>query len=417
MHKSDHYLQAYLVGGAVRDELLGRNVADRDWVVVGSTPEEMQRLGYEQIGNEFPCFLHPVTKEEYALARTERKSGAGHKGFVCDFDPNITLEEDLIRRDLTINAIAKNDSGDYVDPCGGIDDLNQKVLRHVSPAFVEDPLRVLRVARFAARYKDLGFSVHASTLELMNQLAQQGELNTLTPERVWKEISRALTEPNPSEFFRVLKACDALGKILPELDALFGVPQTAQYHPEIDTGEHVMLSIDYARRAFNDALITYAVLLHDLGKGITPRELWPKHIDHENLGLPLSDAVSKRLRVPKDYRELANAVTKHHLRAHCLQEMKPSSVLRLLEDLDGFRRPVRVEQFIAACESDARGRLGLENKPYPQAQYLLTALHAAKSVDVQPLLDKGYRGLDLAEQLRQIRIKDVKKALKEHVCD
>lgn len=404
-------LNAYLVGGAVRDELLQRPVADRDWVVVGSTPEQLTDLGFTQIGNDFPCFLHPQTKEEYALARTERKSGTGYTGFVCDFHPNITLEEDLLRRDLTINAIAKKDNGDYVDPYGGIDDLNNRVLRHVSPAFVEDPLRVLRVARFAARFANLGFSVHPDTLALMSELATNSELDTLTPERVWKEVSRALTEPKPSEFFRVLRDCEALKSVMPELDGLFGVPQTAEYHPEIDTFEHVMLCIDYARSEFDNLIVTWATVLHDLGKGVTPKDQWPKHLDHENLGVPLVKAVNKRLKVPKEFAEISSLVTQHHLRAHRLSEMKAGTIMKLIESLDGIRRPERVHLFLDACESDAKGRLGFENKPYPQKAILKTALDAAKSVEVQPLLDKGYKGKELADQIRQVRIKRIKQSI------
>nr|WP_250647677.1 multifunctional CCA addition/repair protein [Sessilibacter corallicola] len=410
-HENLSSINAYLVGGAVRDELLQRPVADRDWVVVGSTPEQLIDLGFTQIGNDFPCFLHPDSKEEYALARTEQKSGEGHTGFICDFHPNISLEDDLLRRDLTINAIAKRDNGDYVDPYGGIDDLNNRVLRHVSPAFVEDPLRVLRVARFAARFANLGFSVHSDTMALMSVLAQNDELDLLTPERVWKEISRALTEPKPSEFFRVLRACGALKSIMPELDCLFGVPQPEQHHPEIDTGEHVMLCLDYARQQFNDLTVTWAVLLHDLGKGVTPKEQWPSHVDHENLGEPLVREVNKRLKTPKELGEISALVAKHHLRAHQLKVMKAGTIMKLIESLDGIRRPERVGLFINACEADARGRLGLEESPYPQRIVLENALIAAKSVEVKPLLEKGYKGKDLAEQIRQARIKAIKHSL------
>jgi tRNA nucleotidyltransferase (CCA-adding enzyme) len=279
--------KAYLVGGAVRDELLGRPVADRDWVVIGASPQQLLSQGFQQIGNDFPCFLHPETKEEYALARTERKTGKGHTGFVCEFGADITLEEDLSRRDLTINAIARTAEGDYIDPYGGRDDLQAGLLRHVSDAFVEDPLRVLRVARFAARFAELGFIVHKDTLSLMRKLVEDGEVSSLTAERIWKEMSRALTESKPSEFFRVLRACGALKIMLPELDALFGVPQPPQHHPEIDTGDHVMLSIDIARQRFDTLIVTWAALMHDLGKGLTPKHEWPKHIRHEIKGVPL----------------------------------------------------------------------------------------------------------------------------------
>ncbi len=301
-------MKIYLVGGAVRDELLGRPVADRDWVVIGATPEVLLEQGYQQIGNDFPCFLHPDTKDEYALARTEKKSGSGHTGFICDFSPQVTLEEDLSRRDLTINAIAKSLEGGYIDPYNGRKDIEDKVLRHVSEAFAEDPLRVLRVARFGARYSELGFQVHPDTLLLMNQLVKQGELATLTPERVWKEMSRALMESRPSEFFRILRQCGALHVLLPELDRLFGIPQPHQHHPEVDTGEHVMLVIDEARQRFNNPIVTWAALMHDLGKGLTPEEQWPRHICHEIKGVPLVEQVCERYRLPKDHRTLAMLV-------------------------------------------------------------------------------------------------------------
>lgn len=387
----------YLVGGAVRDELLGREVVDRDWVVVGATPEVMLELGFEQIGKEFPTFLHPETKEEYALARTERKSGSGYTGFICEFGPDITLEEDLSRRDLTINAIAKADDGTYIDPYDGQADLKAKKLRHVSKAFIEDPLRVLRVARFAARFAD--FHVDESTMALMADLAQSGELQTLTNERVWKEVSRALTEPRPSEFFKVLRGCNALQEFLPELDQLFGIPQPKAHHPEIDTGIHVMMCIDYARR-FDDLMITFAVLLHDLGKGVTPEDELPRHIKHEYRGVPLVKAVCARLKVPKEFAVLARLVCEQHLKMHTLPQLKPQTVLKLLETMDAFRKPERIERFAKACESDARGRLGLEDRPYPNGARLQAYYRAAKDIDIKPLLAAGYEGSKLAEQIR-----------------
>ena len=401
-------LDVYLVGGAVRDELLNRPVADRDWVVIGATPKMLIEQGYQQIGNDFPCFLHPKTKEEYALARTERKSGKGHTGFICDFGPEVTLEEDLSRRDLTINAIAKTESGDYVDPYNGRADLNNKILRHVSDAFAEDPLRVLRVARFAARYADLGFTVHPDTLVLMAQLASNGELDELTPERVWKEMSRALTEPRPSEFFRVLRACGALKTLLPELDCLFGVPQPAEHHPEIDTGDHVMMVVDTARAYFDNPIVTWAALLHDLGKGLTPKEEWPSHIRHEIRGVPLVEEVCNRYKLPKDFRTLAMLVSEHHLRCHKLLDMKPKSILKLLEALDGFRRPERVKHFAQTCEADARGRLGLEDRSYPQSWLLIKCGEEGKNIDIKPLLEEGYQGLKLAEKIRRLRLSAIK---------
>lgn len=397
------HLETYLVGGAVRDELLGQAVADRDWVVVGTTPDAMIELGFTQIGKEFPCFLHPESKEEYALARTERKSGSGHTGFICDFNPEITLEQDLIRRDLTINAIAKAADGTIIDPYGGQEDLAKGILRHVSDAFVEDPLRVLRVARFAARFGPEKFSVHQDTLALMAKLADQGELETLTAERVWKEVSRALTEPYPSEFFKVLKDCGALQVILPELAKLDGVPQPAQHHPEIDTFVHVMLCIDFAAREFNDPLVTFATLLHDLGKGVTPEAEWPRHIRHEFRGVPLVKDVCRRLKVPKEYLTLARMGSEYHLKCHTLQQLKPTTALKLLEQLDAFRKPERVTNFARVCESDARGRLGLEDRPYPQAQLLQDYYAAAKQVDAKSLVDQGLKGEAFGEALRKQR--------------
>ncbi|MAZ88353.1 MAG: multifunctional CCA addition/repair protein [Cellvibrionaceae bacterium] len=400
-------MNIYLVGGAVRDELLGRPVSDRDWVVIGATQEDLLEQGYQQIGADFPCFLHPETKDEYALARTERKSGKGHTGFVCDFGPDITLEEDLSRRDLTINAIAKTSEGDYIDPYGGRDDLQAGILRHVSDAFSEDPLRVLRVARFAARYAELGFKVHEDTLALMSDLVAAGEVAELTPERVWKEMSRALTESRPSEFFRVLRACGALKVLIPELDKLFGVPQPPKHHPEVDTGDHVMMVVDIARQRFDTLIVTWAALMHDLGKGLTPEDEWPSHIRHEIKGVPLVEAVSDRFKLPRDFKSLAMLVSEHHLRCHKLLEMRPRSVMRLLESVDAIRRPERLKHFAQACEADARGRLGLENREYPQAELLLACGVAAKDVNIKPLLDDGYEGLKLAEQIRRLRITSI----------
>lgn len=407
-------MKTYLVGGAVRDELLGRTVADRDWVVIGATPEVLLAKGYRQIGNDFPCFLHPETKDEYALARTEKKSGRGYKGFVCDFSPEVTLEEDLSRRDLTINAIAKTPGGNYVDPYGGMEDIKNRVLKHVSDAFAEDPLRVLRVARFAARYAELGFQVHPDTLLLMSQLVKQGELAELTSERVWKEVSRALTENRPSEFFRTLRKCGALNILFPEIDRLFGVPQPPLHHPEIDTGEHVMLVIDEARQRFNEPIITWAALMHDLGKGITPKNEWPQHIRHEIKGVPLVEQVCERYKLPKDYRTLAVLASEHHLRCHKLLEMKGKSILRLLEVLDGFRRPKRVEHFARVCEADARGRLGMADRDYPQSLLLIKCNEVACDIDIRPLIDAGYEGLRLAEQIRRLRLSAIKRYMAKY---
>ena len=410
-------VKTYLVGGSVRDELLGQPASDQDWVVVGSSPEEMVEQGYKQVGKDFPCFLHPETHEEYALARTERKSGRGYKGFVCEFGPDITLEEDLSRRDLTINAIAKTPEGNLVDPFNGVADLKAGVLRHVSTAFAEDPLRVLRVARFAARFADLGFEIHPDTLSLMGELVTAGEMAELTPERVWKEMHRALTEARPSEFFRVLRRCGALQLLIPEIAVLFGVPQPVEHHPEVDTGDHVMLVIDYARKYYDKPIITWAGLMHDLGKGVTARDQWPKHTQHEALGVPLVEDVCGRFKVPNDYKALAVLATKQHLRCHKLLDMRAGSILKLLEAVDGIRRPQRLRDFVEVCSADARGRLGLEQREYPQARLLIEIAAAAKNFDVAPLIEKGYQGMKLAEQIRQARIAVIGRLLDAYKLD
>lgn len=393
--------QTYLVGGAVRDKLLGIAVYDRDWVVVGATVDDLLNQGYQQVGADFPCFLHPETKEEYSLARTERKQGKGYTGFVCDFGPDITLEEDLSRRDLTINAIAQDQDGELIDPYGGQQDIHDKWLRHVSPAFAEDPLRVLRVARFAARFAHRGFRVHHTTLVLMKNISASGELKTLTAERVWKELSRALAEPTPTAFFETLRDGDALAKLLPEVDALYGVPQTEQHHPEIDTGIHTMMCVDYAAKNFADTEITFAALFHDLGKGITPPNEWPRHIMHEIKGVPLVKKACKRLRAPKSFQQLAELVCQHHLRCHRALEMKPATVVKMIHELDGIRRPERFDKFLKACESDARGRLGFEQTPYPQADYLSACLQQMKKVNVKALVEEGFKGEALGEAVRK----------------
>jgi tRNA nucleotidyltransferase (CCA-adding enzyme) len=405
--KKHSEMEIYLVGGAVRDQMLGRTVSDRDWVVVGSTPEVLIRQGFQQVGSEFPCFLHPETKEEYALARSEKKTAAGHKGFISNFSPDVTLEEDLCRRDLTINAIAQSVDGQIIDPFAGSEDLKNGVLRHVSDAFVEDPLRVLRVARFAARYADLGFTVAPETMSLMTDITRSGELSHLTPERIWKEMFRALSEIEPSQFFRVLRECGALKVIMPELDRLFGIPQPPQHHPEVDTGEHVMMCLDIAKKYFNHPIVTWAVLVHDLGKGVTPETEWPKHIKHEIKGVPLVESISKRFKVPRDYADLGKLVTQYHLSCHKLLELRPRSILRLLEAVDAFRRPERLHYFAEACESDARGRLGMESRDYSNRQLLLGCASTAMKVDTKPLLDEGYRGIKLAEQIRRVRLQRI----------
>lgn len=401
-------MQIYKVGGAVRDRLLGRPVTDIDWVVVGASSDEMLARGYRPVGADFPVFLHPQSGEEYALARTERKSGRGYGGFTFHASPEVTLEEDLTRRDLTINAMAEDEQGRVIDPYGGQADLEARLLRHVSPAFAEDPLRVLRVARFAARYAGLGFRIAAETLALMRQLAESGELQALTPERSWKEISRALMEPNPEVFIQVLHDCGALAELIPEVEALFGVPQPAAHHPEIDTGVHVLSVLQQCARHRQPLSVRWACLLHDLGKGLTSEADWPRHIAHEARGVPLIDAVNQRFRVPRDCQELARLVGEYHTHAHRALELRPNTLLELLQSFDVYRRPQRFEEFVAASEMDARGRLGLEQRDYPQAAYLLGAAQAARAVSVKPLVEKGLKGAELGEALKRARLAALK---------
>ena len=407
-------MQIYKVGGAVRDRLLGKPVTDIDWVVVGATAEEMLANGFRPVGSDFPVFLHPKSGEEYALARTERKSGRGYGGFTFHASPEVTLEEDLIRRDLTINAMAEDDHGVLTDPYHGQQDLENRLLRHVSPAFAEDPLRVLRVARFAARYAGLGFRVAPDTLELMRQLSESGELEALTPERSWKEISRALMEDHPQVFIRVLRDCGALKVLLPEVEALFGVPQPAAHHPEIDSGVHTLSVLEQAALHKQPLSVRWACLLHDLGKGLTPQSEWPQHIAHEHKGLKLIQCVNERFKVPRDCQELALLVGQYHTHGHRALELKPSTLAELLQSFDVYRRPQRFEEFIAACEMDARGRLGLEERAYPQADYLRGAATAARTVAVQPLLEQGFKGPELGEALKRERLKALKAYKEQH---
>ncbi|MBX8514550.1 multifunctional CCA addition/repair protein [Pseudomonas cichorii] len=401
-------MQIYKVGGAVRDRLLGQPVTDTDWVVVGASADEMLVKGYRPVGTDFPVFLHPLTGEEYALARTERKNGVGYGGFIFHASPDVTLEQDLIRRDLTINAIAEDKDGNLTDPYGGQHDIEARVLRHVSPAFAEDPLRVLRVARFAARYAPLGFSIAPETLKLMRQLSESGELKALTPERSWKEISRALMEDQPQVFIQVLHDCGALKELIPEVEALFGVPQPAAHHPEIDTGKHVLSVLGQSALHQQPLSVRWACLLHDLGKGLTPESEWPRHIAHEHRGLRLIKAVNERFKVPKECQELALLVGQYHTHGHRALELKPLTLLELLHSFDVYRRPQRFEEFIVACEMDARGRDGFEARNYPQADYLRGAAHAARTVAVQPLVEKGLKGQDLGNALKNERLDALK---------
>ncbi|OWQ56323.1 multifunctional CCA tRNA nucleotidyl transferase/2'3'-cyclic phosphodiesterase/2'nucleotidase/phosphatase [Stenotrophomonas maltophilia] len=399
-------MKTYLVGGALRDRLLQHAPGDRDWVVVGATQAQMDAQGYKAVGRDFPVFLHPDTGEEYALARTERKSGRGYRGFVVDADPSVTLEEDLQRRDFTINAIACDEAtGALVDPYGGVRDIEQRVLRHVGPAFVEDPLRVLRAARFMARFAPLGFTVAEETMALMREVAASGELDALVPERVWQELRRALASARPSAFLRTLHDAHALGAVLPELEALYGVPQRAEFHPEVDTGVHQEMVSDMAAQlAPGDDLIGFAALTHDLGKGLTPPAEWPRHIMHEQRGVAPLRALAERLKVPVDHRQLAEAVCRDHLNVHRIEELRDATVLELLGRCDGFRRPERIAQIALCCEADKRGRLGFEDSDYPQGETLNRLHQAALAVQARDLDLTGLKGPAVGEALAKARV-------------
>lgn len=372
-------------------------------MVVGATPEEMIAAGFQQVGKDFPVFLHPQTKEEYALARTERKTAPGYRGFSVHATPDVSLEEDLLRRDLTINAIAQDEAGNLIDPFNGVQDIHDRILRHVSPAFTEDPVRILRVARFAARYHHLGFIVADETMQLMQQMVADGEVDALVAERVWQEMVKALGERSPSRFIEVLRDCGALERILPELNALFGVPQPEEHHPEIDTGIHTMMVLQQACRLSDDPEVRFAALMHDLGKGTTPEAEWPHHIEHEARGAELVVEVCKRLRVPNEYRDLAEHTARFHLHYHRALELKPATIVRTLEQLDAFRKPQRFEKFLLASEADARGRPGYENRSFPQGSFFRKAFDAAQSVNIKSLVEQGYSNRELAEKIRQER--------------
>jgi tRNA nucleotidyltransferase (CCA-adding enzyme) len=397
-------MKVYLVGGAVRDELLGRPVGEHDWVVVGSTPQEMLDAGFRQVGRDFPVFLHPETGEEHALARTERKTGPGYRGFELRYSPDVTLEEDLRRRDLTINAMARDADGTLIDPCGGKKDLDARLLRHVSAAFSEDPVRILRAARFLARFQPLGFSIAAETLARMRAMVAAGEADALVPERVWQETDRALGEAAPEAWLRTLRDCGALARILPELDALYGVPQPEQWHPEIDTGLHMELVMQVAAELTPEPRIRFAALMHDLGKGRTPRSRWPSHLGHEERGIGLVREVAARLRVPVDYRELAELASRWHGLAHRAKELRPRTVLKLLEDCDAFRRPARFRELLLAFEADFRGRGGLRQRSYPQAALLRDAQEKALATALSPQEREGLTGEAIGALLRRRRL-------------
>lgn len=397
-------MQVYLVGGAVRDQLLHIDIYDKDWVVVGSSPEQMLTTGFTPVGKDFPVFLHPKTKQEYALARTERKTGAGYTGFACYYAPDVTLEEDLARRDLTINAIAQDNAGKLIDPYGGQRDLHNRLLRHVSDAFIEDPLRVLRVARFAAKFAHLGFTIADETMALMKQITQSGELQHLTAERVWQEWQKSLATQHPEIFISALRQCGALKVVLPELDRLFGVPQPEKWHPEIDTGVHTLMVAAQAAKLSSSIAVRFAAQVHDLGKGVTPKSEWPSHKMHCHTGINIIKALCERVRIPNECKELALLVCDQHSNIHRAAELKPSTKLKILDKLDAWRKPERLQDVLLCCQADHAGRLGCEETPYPQRDIFLKAYQAALSVDVQQVIRDGFQGKAIKEELDKRRI-------------
>ena len=402
-------MEVYEVGGAVRDKLLGLPVTDRDYVVVGATPDEMLKLGYRQVGRDFPVFLHPNTNDEYALARVERKTGAGHTAFAVEATADVTLEDDLKRRDLTINAIACDERGEIFDPYGGRADLEHRILRHISVAFAEDPLRVLRVARFAARFSAQGFSVADSTLELMRDIVTSGELAHLSPERIWQETEKALASDHPQVFFTTLRECGALAEVFPEIDRLFGVPQPEKWHPEIDTGLHTLLSLEQAALLSDKPIVRFAVLVHDLGKGTTPEDQLPRHIGHEQRSVDLIEKLSARIRVPNRFLALALSVARFHGVTHRIEQLRPAKLLDLLTEIGALRDADVLEDFIAACEADAKGRTGLEARPYPQADLLRRARLATLAVTSDAVSDRSLEGKAFGDALNTLRIAAIRR--------
>lgn len=397
-------MQIYLVGGAVRDQLLQYPVKDKDYLVTGATIESMVEAGYQQVGKTFPVFLHPKSQQEYALARKEKKQGSGYTGFSCDFSPEITVEEDLLRRDLTINAMAQSQSGDIIDPFGGQQDLQHRLLRHVSDAFIEDPLRVLRVARFAARYYHLGFTIAPETQQLMKKIVNDGEINALIAERVWQETQSALLEQNPQIYFEVLRECGALKVLIPELDCLWGVPNPEKWHPEIDTGIHTMMVLKQAQQLSKELPVLFASLCHDLGKGLTPKDNWPHHHGHEKLGLKPIKSLCTRLRVPNDCRDLALLDSEFHTHVHKAFELRGDTIIKLFDRLDAWRKAERFEQFLLCCTADMRGRTGFENAAYPQADYLRCVYEHVVTINTKDIVAAGYKGPEIRAQLTLQRI-------------
>ncbi|MBB1318643.1 multifunctional CCA addition/repair protein [Shewanella sp. SR43-4] len=408
-------MKIYLVGGAVRDTLLKQTVVDKDYVVVGSSIDEMLAQGYQQVGKDFPVFLHPKTQQEYALARTERKTGKGYQGFSCDANKDVTLADDLLRRDLTINAIAQDSEGKLYDPYHGIDDIHAKVLRHVSDAFIEDPLRVLRVARFAARFHHLGFTIAAETLQLMTDIANSGELEHLTPERVWQECDKALSSQSPQIFFAVLKQCQALTVLFPEIDALFGVPQPVKWHPEIDTGVHTLMVLEQTSLLSSNKAVRFAALVHDVGKGLTPKQEWPKHHGHGQKGLSIIKALCQRIRVPNEYRDLALLVSDQHQNIHNAFELRAETIVKLFDKGDFWRKPQRLTELLLCCHGDIRGRTGFEQASYPQAEFLQHCYELASNVDVQSIISAGYQGSQIKSQLQLTRSETVNSYIKQRI--
>jgi tRNA nucleotidyltransferase (CCA-adding enzyme) len=401
-------VEIYLVGGAVRDKLLNLPIHERDWVVVGATQEQMLSQGYQQVGKDFPVFLHPQTHDEYALARTERKSGVGYTGFTCHAAPDVTLEQDLLRRDLTINAIAQDSQGRLFDPYGGQQDLEKRILRHVSPAFREDPLRVLRIARFAARYANLGFTVAPETQRMMTDMSNGGELNALTPERVWKETEKALSTASPQVYFQVLRDCGALAVLFPEIDRLFGVPAPEKWHPEIDTGIHTLMALAESAKLSDDIAVRFATLCHDIGKGLTPKEKWPHHYGHGEAGVPLIINLCDRIRVPADIRDFSVLAARYHDLIHSVNELKAGTIVKFFDSIDVWRRPERLEKLILVSTADYKGRGGWQNRPYPQADYLLHAYSAAAKVVARDVIAEGYEGAAIKQALYERRLSVVK---------
>jgi tRNA nucleotidyltransferase (CCA-adding enzyme) len=410
-------VEIYLVGGAVRDKLLGLPVKERDWVVIGETPESMVQQGYRPVGKDFPVFLHPKTHEEYALARTERKTAPGYKGFTVHAAPDVSLEQDLIRRDLTINAMAMTPQEQLIDPYGGQRDIEKRVFRHISPAFAEDPVRILRVARFAARYGHLGFTLAEETKALMQSMVTAGEVDHLVPERVWAELFKALNEKSPIAFFYTLIDCAALDKIFPEIQCLFGVPQPEKHHPEIDTGIHVMLCLEQAALLSSSPEVRFAALVHDLGKGISPKANWPHHYGHETQGLPILEQMCDRLRVPNSFKALALQVMQYHTHCHRAFELRALTITDMLAALGAFKPTHKLPEFLLACEADAKGRTGFEHEPYPQAELLSGAAKAATSVDTASILNGELKGAQIGEAIRRLRIKAVAEFLKSESMD